>query len=151
MRARRRTPLWTYAAASRALPYVRLILGKLREEFITIWHLYRVAGYDATNPDYRDQLRFLGEEGRVALAELDRLGVIAYQSPLRGIALFPFAVAGPGGVQEAYFVYKDSRDQIDSYIFRDVLCEHDDLLGWEKPVPDAWKTNMTVLDLEEQP
>jgi hypothetical protein len=151
MRARRRTPRWTYATASRALPYVRLILGKLREQFITIWHLYRVAGYDMNNPDYGEQMRFLRDEGGEALAELDRLGVIAYQSPLRGIALFPFAIAGPGGFRKAYFVYKDSRDQIDSYIFHDVLCEHNDLLGWERSVPDAWKTNVPALDLEEQP
>lgn len=75
-RSNRRVTIWTYAEASRTLPYVRLVLRDLREEFIAIWHLYKTADYDLNHPDYREQFRLLGEAGKAALEELDRLGVI---------------------------------------------------------------------------
>jgi hypothetical protein len=145
-------PSWTFTGASRTLPYIRVLLRHLREGFITIWHLFKVAGYDAANPAYREQMRFLRDEGLAALEELDHLGVIAYQSPLRGIALFPFLVRyGKGGVsREAYFVFKDTRDGIDSFIFADELCEHNDLYGCEMLVPEAWKELDAIPVVEKE-
>ena len=137
----KRVPNWTCAAASRTLPYIRLVLRDLRECYIAIWHLFRMAGYDLNNPDYRERFRLLGEAGQAALKKLDHLGVIPYQSPLRGIALFPFSIQDDQGgtPQEAYFVFKDTRDSIDSYILQDDLGENGDLYGDEKPVPVQWR------------
>lgn len=143
---------WTYEAASKTLPYVRLILGNLRERFVTIWHLYRVAGYDVANPDYREQARILGGEAKADLQELGRLGIVAFDSPLRGIALFPFLLQDSHGgtSQKAFFVYMDSRDRIDTYIQDDALCTHCDLPGYERPVPEAWKEPGAVLKLSQE-
>jgi hypothetical protein len=151
-RSNNRVPTWTYAEASRTLPYVWLVLRDLREEFIQIWHLYRLAGYDLKHPAYRERFRHLGEAGRAALEELDRLGVIPYQSPLRGIALYPCVVQDDrGGTQEAYFVYKDTRDGIDSYILQDDLGENGDLYGDERVIPDDWKKPGAIPRLEQEP
>lgn len=147
----KRVPIWAYAAASRTLPYVRLVLRDLREGFIEIWHLYRLAGGDVNHPDFRDRIRRLGDEARTIFKELDRLGVIPYQSPLRGITLFPFLVhEGEGRKREAYFVYKDTRNEINSFIFADDLCERNDLYGDERPVPAGWKEPGAVPRLEQE-
>lgn len=151
MKGQKQPRVWAYAEASGALPYLRLVLRDLREGFIAIWHLYRLAGGDVTHPDYRDRIRLLGDEARTILAELDRLGVIPYQSPLRGIALYPFIVhEGKGSRREAYFVFKDSRDEIDTYILSDDLCERNDLYADERPVPAGWKEPGAVPRLGQE-
>jgi hypothetical protein len=150
----KRVTIWTYAAACRTLPYVRLVLRDLREGFVAIWHLYKAAGGDVQHPDFRQRIRRLGDEARLIFRELDRLGVIPYQSPSRGIALFPFLVhKGKGSSREAYYVYKDSRDEIGTYIFADDLCERNDLYADERPVPENWKNPGAIpgLEREEQP
>jgi hypothetical protein len=151
-RSNMRVAIWTYAEASRTLPYVRLVLRDLRECYITIWHLYKAAGYDLNDPAYRERFRFLGEAGKAAMQELDFLGVIPYQSPLRGIALYPFVVQDDqGGTEEAFFVFKDTRDGIDTYILQDDLGENGDLYGDERPVPAGWKEPGAIPRLEEEP
>jgi hypothetical protein len=143
-------PNWTYAAASRTLPYVSYVLQHLREGFIEIWHLYRIGGNNVNNPKFRDRIRHLADDGREAIAELDRLGVIAYQSPLRGIALFPFLVhEGKGRRRKAYYVFKDTRDSIDSFIFADDLCARNDLYVDERPIPAGWKVAGAIPTLIE--
>ncbi len=141
---------WTYAAATRTLPYVRLILGSVRQQFITIWHLYRVAGYRLDHPEYCDQIRFLAVEGKEAMNELARMEVIPYESPLRGIALFSFFVReGKDRMRGAYYVYKDTRDSIETYIFKHDLCSRNDLYHDERLVPAAWKEAGAILRLIE--
>jgi hypothetical protein len=143
--------IWTFAEASGVLPYLRLLLRDVREGFIAIWHLYRLGGGDVNHPDFRDRIRRLGGEARAVLDEFDRLGVILYQSPLRGIALFPIFVHQSKGVRrEAYFVYKDTREEIDTYIFADDLCDRNDLYTNEKPVPQEWKEPGVVPGLERE-
>jgi hypothetical protein len=150
-RSNNRVPIWTHSAASRTLPYVRLVLRDLREGFIEIWHLYRLAGGDVNHPEFRDRIRRLGQEARAILDEFDRLGVIPYQSPLRGIALYPCVVQDDrGGTQEAFFVYKDTRGEIDSYILQDDLGENGDLYADEKPVPEAWKGPGVIPNLKRE-
>ena len=151
-RSTKRVPNWSYAAASRTLPYIRLVLRDLREGFVAIWHLYKLAGCDVNHPAYGEQIRLLGDEARAILEEFDRLGVIPYQSPLRGIALFPFLVQDDQGgtPREAYFVFRDSRFEADAYILADALCEHNDLHGYERPLPAAWKEPGAVPILERE-
>lgn len=151
MTRRKQPRVWTYAEASRTLPYIRSLLRDLRENFVLVWHIYHLAGGDVEHPDYRERIRRLGDEARTTLAELDRLGVIPYQSPLRGIALFPFVVhEGKGRRREAYFIYKDTRDEIDTYIIADDLCEQNDLYGDERPLPSGWKEPGAVPRLEQE-
>lgn len=146
MKKKKQSPVWSYAAASRTLPYIRLVLRDLREGFVSIWHLYKLARCDVNHPDYREQIRLLGDEARTILAEFDRLGVIPYESPRRGIALFPFLLQDDQGgtPREAYFVFRDTRSEIDTYILADDLFEHNDLDGYERPLPEAWKEQGAV-------
>ena len=138
-----RTRIWTYQEAARTIPYVRKTLGLLRETFIKVWHLHRLDRYDLHG--HNTEMEALGDEGTEATKELHRLGIFNYQNPLRGIALFPFVVNysdGRGGdnmPRPAWFVYKDSRDQIDHFIFADLLTTYKDLYGWEMRVPEEWK------------
>lgn len=151
MKRKKQPRVWTYAAASRTLPYIRSLLRDLRENFILVWHVYWLAGGDVDHPDYRDWLRHLGDEARTVLGEFDRLGVIPYQSPLRGIALFPFVVQeGRGHRRDAYFIFKDTRDDIDTYIIADDLYDRNDLYGNERPVPAGWKEPGAVPRLEQE-
>lgn len=140
-RSTKRVPNWSYAAASQTLAYIRLVLRDLREGFVSIWHLYKLAGCDVNHPAYGEQIRLLGDEAQAILEEFDRLGVIPYESPRRGIALFPFLLQDDQGgtPREAYFVFRDSRDEIDAYILADDLCTHNDLDGYERPVSVVWK------------
>jgi hypothetical protein len=150
-RSNRRVTIWSHAGASRTISYIRLVLRDLRENFVAIWHVYRLAGGDVNHPEFRDRIRRLGQEARAVLGEFDRLGVIPYQSPLRGIALYPFLVhEGRGGTHEAFFVFKDTRDEIDSYILQDDLGENGDLYADEKPIPAGWKVSGAIPRLEQE-
>ena len=148
---KRRVRTWTYSEASRSVPYVRVILGSLRESYIAAWHEFRLSRQEPDCLGHREERRRHCEEGVVDLEELARLGVFAYDTPLRGIALFPVVIHEGGSPRDAYFVYKDSRNEIESFVFNDDLCEHYDLLGWERPVPAAWKAGVPVLNLEVKP
>ena len=132
----RKARCWTYAKALHAVPHVRRLLATLRETFIAAWHFHRLGR--------GREVDFHRGRGVAALGELDRLGVLAYQNPLRGIALFPFVVEGRGGRRQAYLVYKDTRDGIDAHVLGDELCGSNDLYDSERPVPDAWKAGRGV-------
>lgn len=153
---KRRDRFWTYAEASRTVPYVRCLLATVRETGIACRHLYfkslRAGDGEGTQGEwmkYRD-------EGMAALDELDLLGVGLYQSPLRGIALFRFGVevmvdAVYSEDLIAYFVYRATRDQIETFAFAPDVYDHDGLLGAERPIPDVLKRGATYLKREEVP
>lgn len=137
----RRMRTWTYAEAGSSIVYVRRLLVASREHYVAAWHYYRLNRRDLESEEHRDEMQHHREEGIQALMELERLGVLAYQNPLRGIALFPFLVRDDQGgtPREAWFVYKDSRPTIDSFVFNEELCFFADLYGYERPVPEEWK------------
>lgn len=145
--------IWTYGEAQRSIVYVRRLLIDLRQHYILCWHFFRLSrsGPDGLGCDF--EMRLHRQEGAAAVDELKRLGVVAYESPVRGIALFPFHVRGGDGRtsrrREAYYVYKDSRDGIDSFVFDDDLSSENDLFGCEKPVPEAWKSGQVVPAIAE--
>jgi hypothetical protein len=142
MSSRSNKKCWSYSEAQRTTLYVRYLLGSLRECFIAAWHHHRRFRHDPTDSDSHDLAAIHRREGVTLLGELDRLGILAYQNPLRGIALFPFAVAvrdaGQSARREAFWVYRDSRFECDRYILNDDLCTHCDLEGHERPIPAAW-------------
>jgi hypothetical protein len=150
----RRDRFWTYAEASRTVPYVRRLLATLRHTYIHAWHLYgkshRAADPDSVLAEWVKSR----DEGVAVLEELDRLGIIPYQSPLRGIALFRFSVeveVDDVATDDliAFFVYKDNRDQIETFAFAPDIYDHDGLFGAERPIPDALKAGATFLKREE--
>lgn len=144
--------LWTLAKARESVKLVRATLQDLRITYISTWHLYRLNKYQPEGGKYGDEIKKVGDEGRRLLSEFDRIGVIAYQSPLRGIALFPFIAYFRDGngttPREAYYVYKDTRESISSYIFADNLCAFNDLYGWERPIPAKWEGKDAIPELE---
>jgi hypothetical protein len=147
---------WTFDEASRAVPYVRRLLATLRESYITCRHLYRKSlRADDAGGIHAEWLK-RRDEGVAALEELDRLGIILYQNPLRGIVLFPFGVEvegddGATAGMVAFFVYKDSRDEIDAFAFAPDLHDQGGLLGAERPIPAVLKAGKTFLKREEVP
>jgi hypothetical protein len=141
--------LWTFAAAAKAVPYVRPMFVELRINFILVWHLYKQNGYVSEGGPHEAELKMVGDRGRQLLSELNTLGVLPYYSPMRGIGLFQFLVNAHGWQRKAYYVYKDSRDCIDTYIFHDEFIEYADLYGYERRVPDQWKTAGVTPTLEE--
>lgn len=145
---------WTLAGAVSCVPLVTRILRELREVYCANWHLFRLNKYQLVGGPYDAELADLNRNGANLLKELESLNVLAYQSPQRGIALFPFLVSylehnRGTTTRPAYFVYKDSRDKIGSFIFNDELCVYSDLYGWERPVPEAWLTGPHVLDAND--
>jgi hypothetical protein len=145
---------WDYVAAQKAVPYVRRLLAGLREHYVATWHFQRLATRDPDEPSHRRAVLRHRREGCDILEELKRLGVMPYQSPLRGIALFPFAVsdqrAGQVAERQALWVYRDSREQIDHYILYDDLSTCCELEGYEKLVPEEWKRAGAIPTLDEE-
>ena len=142
--------LWSYTTAESTIPYIRPILGEIRTAYITVWHLFKMQGYNNHGP-YEEEMSKIGERGRELLEDMKKLSVLVYSSPMRGIVLFPCVVnctddcgATP---RPAYLVYKDSRETIDSFIFHDEFITYEDLYGWEHPVPEYWKKVGARLDL----
>lgn len=151
-----RDRLWTFNEASRAVPYVRRLLATVRASYIACRHLYLKSLRSADPEGIHAEWLRRRDEGVAALEELHRLGVIIYQGPLRGIALFPFGVeveADDGATTGmiAFFVYKDSRDRIDSFAFAPDLHDQGGLLGAERPIPDALRQGKRFLKREEVP
>lgn len=143
MSSRSNNKTWSYREVQRSVVYVRFLLGTLRECFIAAWHHHRLIRRDPTATASHDLTAVHRREGIAALEELQRLGVIPYQSPLRGIALFPFQVEakrqdGSTESRTAFWVYKDSRDEIDSFVFAEDVFDKE-LLGVERAVPEEWK------------
>jgi hypothetical protein len=143
--------VWTFEQANNTIPYVRFTLDAIRLAYINTWHLFKKNRYDRNRGEYHEEIERARATGVELLAELDRLGVLLYQSPLRGIALFPTFIHfndGSGTTpREACFVYKNSRPTIDSFVFNDELCTYHDLYGWEKPVRESWKRPEVVPKL----
>lgn len=134
---------WTYDKAATTVPYVRGCLADIRVNIVLLLHLYRKHGHSRRACKNDPLVVKTKEEGTRLVGELDRLGVIRFQAAYRGIALYPFTVFYEDGTgrtpREAYYVYKDSRDGIESFVFRDMLECYGDLYAWEQPVPAAWK------------
>lgn len=153
---KRRNRFWTYEEAQRTVPYVRRLLATVRETGIACRHLYfhslRAADVESIHAEWVKNR----DEGMAALDELDRLGVGLFESLLRGIAPFRFGVevAVDAVYSEdliAYFVYKDSRDRIETFAFAPDVYDQDGLFGAERPIPDAPKEGATFLKREELP
>jgi hypothetical protein len=147
---KRRLGPWTYAEAVKALPYVRPLLGGLREHFVAFRHFYRLSGFDPDSPRHRAKIVFHREEGMAVLEELGRLCVAIFASPLRGVALFRFEAEVQldefaTAERIACWVYRDTREGIDSIAFAEDLYDTNDLLGSERPIPAGWETASTFF------
>lgn len=133
---------WSYAEASKTVPYIKGCLGDLRRGLILLKHLYRKYDFDAKRLKSDPTIAKLRDEGLAAFNQFATLGVVIYDQVYRGIALYPFTVFYDDGTgktpREAFYVYKDTRDGIDNYVFRDMLEQYKDLASWEQPVPKAW-------------
>lgn len=149
-RLTRITKVWNYETAAKTLPYVRVVLRILREQFIAFCHLYRRFGYDTRNPDCQKRLQMLCKKGVADLEELKRLGILVYEAPFRGIALFPFVVQDDGTPRQAFFVFKDTCEGIEAFILNDEICEQNDLFGYERPIPETWKRVEAVPTLRKE-
>lgn len=134
--------IWSLSDAIRTVPYIRSLCGTLRESLITAKHYYRKGGYDK-GTKYDAEIAAAQNSGRATINEFTKLCVIPYQNPIRGIALFPFLVYyqdDKGNTpREAFYVYKDSRNRIDSFIYADEEAAYNDLYGWELPIPEEWR------------
>lgn len=134
---------WSYAEASKTVKYIRGCLGDLRVSVIRLKYLYRAANFNRKALKNDSEVGKLQDLGKKTFAEFDQAGIVLYDKSYRGIALYPFVVLYDDGTgktpREAYYVYKDTRDGIDNYIFKDELEAYGDMAGWEKPVPAAWR------------
>lgn len=147
MSSRSNKKCWSFSEAQRATLYVRFLLGSLRECFIAAWHHHLLVRRELDSLYCREAVLRHRQEGVTVLGELDRLSILPYQSPLRGIALFEFEVKveqleGSMERRTAYWVYKDSREAIDTFAFAADLFGQE-LLAVERPVPEAWKGETT--------
>lgn len=153
---KRRDRFWTYEEASRTVPYVRRLLATLRQTYIAAWHLYGMSRRAADPESIHAEWEKQRDEGVAVLEELDRLGVIPFQSPLRGIAVFRFNVEVEVDAEStadliAFFVYKDTRDRIETFAFSHDIYDQDGLFGAERPIPEALKEGADFLKREEVP
>ncbi len=139
----RKTP-WSYSEAQRTLPYVRRLLASLREHYIACWHYVRLSGHDPSCQEYHPRWLYHRQEAEAALNDLFDLSVCVFDNPMRGIVLFRFAVEvelDQSSTAEwiAFWLYRDTRDQIASFVFAADLHDAHDLLLIERPIPETLK------------
>lgn len=149
--AKKRSCPWSYMEAQRTIPYVRLLLASLREHYIACWHYIRLNGHDPTCREHHPRWLYHRQEGEAALNEIFDLGVCVFDNPLRGIALFRFEVEveiDESSTAEwiGFWLYRDTRDQIDSFVFAFDLHDTTDLLLIERPIPDSLKVQQYEPD-----
>lgn len=144
-------PIWNFHSAAKTIPYLRPLLRDLRESFILCWHFFKKNGR-CRQGRYEKDCNQHDEAFEKTFVEIEKMGINIYDVPYRGIALFPclIAIEDRPGVRTdrlAFFVYKDSRDSIDSFIFEDEFSEYNDLFSWERPVPNTWKEKNAKLTM----
>ncbi len=134
---------WSYEEANKTTNHVRGCLNELRVAIIRLRHLFRVAKFNNKLLKHDPEVIKLQKLGQKTFAEFEQLGIIIHDKSYRGIALYPFIVWYDNGInkvpREAYYVYKDTREGIDNYIFKNEIEAYGDIAGWEMPVPRAWR------------
>lgn len=133
--------LWTYAEAQKTVPYVRRCLGDLRERYVRMMHLWRRKKEATTTIEWLEldrDVRCLSGDCQEVLAELLALSICVFGAPWRGIAIFPMRFQDDGLLKNGYFIYKDSRDSIETFISECDL-KTVDLTAHERPVLQEWK------------
>src|SRR5262249_54978513 len=137
-RRRRRVvlPVWTYAQAQRAVPYLRSIMRSLREHRLEAQGHERTAQQWANRPGRPNRAALLAREDAVqeaarantrfeeALHELEAIGIYCLD-PIRGEALIPFV----NEQQLAWYVF----DLFDSQPLR-FWRAHNDPLDTRRPL-----------------
>lgn len=128
------------------------MLRSVREHFIAFWHFHNLDRRTQGSSTHASEVFHHHDEAMAALNELRRLRVLAYRSPVRGIALIPFLVQLSDGhiSREAFFVYKDSRAEIDTFAFSEDVFTDDPLDQWGRPVPESWKIPGAIPRLDEE-
>lgn len=136
-----KTKLWSYLEAQKTVPSIQKSLISLREHYITVWHLFRKYQKNPELFEEKKKLEKLGDDGVRILKNINKLGIIVFENPLRGIALYPIKILAKGfdDPREAFLVYKDSREEIETFIFTDHLLSFHDLPGFEQQIPKDWK------------
>jgi hypothetical protein len=135
---------WTFPDAQKTIPLVRCLLASLREHYIACWHYIRLNGHDPDCHEFHPRCQYHREEAEAALNELFGLGVGLFESPIHGIALFPFMVEvqlDEVATEErvAYLVYRDTREQIESFVFAIDRHNNNGLVSIERSIPDKLK------------
>lgn len=138
---------WTYTGVNSVLPQVKKHLLSLKRDFIKSKHfcLKVKRGKDV------QKSKLLWEKWKKAaqarLDALTKLGVNVYYAPYHGVALFELKVLHKGKAKKAYFVYYDSKDTIDEFIFHSVVEYRDRLQGKTHPIPESWMNEKTPYSL----
>lgn len=139
--------LWTYTGANSILPQVKKHLLSLKRDFIKSKHFC----LKVKRGKNVQKSRLLWEQWKKAaqdrLDALTKLGVTVYYAPYHGVALFEFKVLQNSKPRKAYFVYYDSKDTIDEFIFHSVLEHKDKLQGKTHPIPERWMNEKTPYSL----
>lgn len=135
---------WSYSEAQKTVPYVRRLLSSLREHYIACWHFIRLNGHDPNCREYHPRWLYHRQEGEAALNDLFDLSVCLFDNPLRGIAIFRFAVEveldeNSTAARIAFWLYRDTRNEIESFLFASDLYDTNDLLCIERPIPETLK------------
>jgi hypothetical protein len=125
------------------VPFVRRSLSELRERYVKMMHEHREKRRAVTHSDRLIADHQMNEASRSAkqiVEDVRSRGIIIYHKPWRGICLFPMKVRQHGAAvgHEAYFIYRDSRDMIDSWVLQDDF-DNDGLFELERPIPESWK------------
>src|ERR1051325_4643839 len=126
---KKRSKPWSYSDAQKAIPSVRRHLRALRKHYIACWHYVRLNGHDPTCHEYHPKWLHHRQKAEAALNKLFDLGVCVFLPPFRGIALFRFVVEveldeDSTAVWIAFWLYRDSRDEIESFVFARALHPH---------------------------
>jgi hypothetical protein len=147
---------WNYLEASATINYIRTHLAEMRTAVIRLKHLFFEADFNRSELAKNPEVSSLVEFGKKTYAELDKIGITVYDKTYRGIALYPFTVFYENSkgrtTREAFYVYRDSRNTIDTYAFKDDLESSQDVSMCEKPVPMSWQIAKSepVIDAHEK-
>lgn len=134
---------WPYTAIPPVLPVVKECLEKIRQNFITMNSIAHRKG----EPDSAwEEYQTVAQE---YLSKLHTYNIHVFDTPYRGIALFPIKVqkliGGKLKTIDGWLVYKDSQDAATTYVSRKQLEKNRDLYACERPIPHDWANNTTGI------
>ena len=147
MTKRKARNCWTYTEAQSLVKEIKPLLTALRESYIKWKHYVRLAKKDRT---YRQDSKHWKVTAQANLNALVKLGVMIYEQPYHGVVLFPFKITVKTVKMEsnkkkvvdklvdAYFVYCDTKDLIENFVFSSTIMKKDKLRGGMKRIPDEW-------------
>ncbi len=146
MTNKKKFQLWDMSMARQTFVYLRPIVADLRVAYMALVHAWVVAERNPHDPHAAAEVERAENKTRAFIKEMEAIGdcpegrggLKMYQHFATGIVFFPAMTVT--GTDLLYLVWRDTRDDITTYVVVNELDKHEmrDLVAVERRIPREW-------------